>query len=490
MKKMMIKSLRRIQKNLMSYINQDRFIDHCAVFGTYNIKDAVYSNILGLHALQHRGQEASGIFYFQDNGQFSFKKGIGKVSEVYAGFDHEQIENPKVTNGHNRYSTFGGSEEKNIQPLYAQINKDIISISHNGNITNAHYLKQILLEDGCIFQSDMDTEVILHLIAKSKETNIIEKIQDALRKIEGAYSLIITYNDEIIAIRDPNGIRPLVLGKKDSGYVISSETCGLDIINSTFEREINPGEIFLINDKGTRSFSIANKVDKKFCIFEYIYFARPDSNFLNQNVYEARINIGKELYLEKKENNSDIVIPVPDSGLASAIGYSEASGIPFQLGIIRNHYVGRSFIQPKQELRDLAVKMKHNVNLKLLKGKSITLIDDSIVRGTTSKKIVSLLKNAGVKEIHFKVASPAIIGSCYYGVDTPNEDNLIANIKNLEEIKNYLEVDSLQYLSLNGLYKAVNGNSGYCDACFTKNYPVPLIDQTLKKQQKEQIKLV
>ena len=490
MKKMMIKSLRRNQTNLMSYINQDKFIDHCAVFGTYNIKDAVYSNILGLHALQHRGQEASGIFYFQDNGKFSFKKGIGKVSEVYVGFNHERIENPKVTNGHNRYSTFGGSEEKNIQPLYAQINKDIISIAHNGNITNAHYLKEILLEDGCIFQSDMDTEVILHLIAKSKETNIIEKIQDALRKVEGAYSLIITYNDEIIAIRDPNGIRPLVLGKKDNGYVISSETCGLDIINSTFEREINPGEIFLINDKGTRSFSIANKVDKKFCIFEYIYFARPDSNFLNQNVYEARINIGKELYLENKENNSDIVIPVPDSGLASAIGYSEASGIPFQLGIIRNHYVGRSFIQPKQELRDLAVKMKHNVNLKLLKGKSITLIDDSIVRGTTSKKIVSLLKNAGVKEIHFKVASPAIVGSCYYGVDTPNEDNLIANIKSLEEIKDYLEVDSLQYLSLNGLYKAVNGNNGYCDACFTKNYPVPLIDQTLKKQQKEQIKLV
>ena len=490
MKKMMIKSLRRNQKNLMNYINQDRFIDHCAVFGTYNIKDAVYSNILGLHALQHRGQEASGIFYLKDKGQFSFKKGIGKVSEVYAGFDHEKIENPKVTNGHNRYSTFGGSEEKNIQPLYAQINKDIISIAHNGNITNALYLKQILLEDGCIFQSDMDTEVILHLIAKSKETNIIEKIQDALRKVEGAYSLIITYNDEIIAIRDPNGIRPLVLGKKDNGYVISSETCGLDIINSTFEREINPGEIFLINDKGTRSFSIANKVDKKFCIFEYIYFARPDSNFLNQNVYEARINIGKELYLENKENNSDIVIPVPDSGLASAIGYSEASGIPFQLGIIRNHYVGRSFIQPKQELRDLAVKMKHNVNLKLLKGKSITLIDDSIVRGTTSKKIVSLLKNAGVKEIHFKVASPAIIGSCYYGVDTPNENNLIANIKSLEEIRDYLEVDSLQYLSLEGLYKAVNGNNGYCDACFTKNYPVPLIDQTLKKQQKEQIKLV
>jgi amidophosphoribosyltransferase len=474
----------------MSYINQDRFIDHCAVFGTYNIKDAIYSNILGLHALQHRGQEASGIFYFQDNRRFSFKKGIGKVSEVYAGFNHELIKNPKVTNGHNRYSTFGGSEEKNIQPLYAQINKDIISISHNGNITNAHYLKQILLEDGCIFQSDMDTEVILHLIAKSKETNIIEKIQDALRKVEGAYSLIITYNDEIIAIRDPNGIRPLVLGKKDSGFVISSETCGLDIINSTFEREINPGEIFLINDKGTRSFSIANKVDKKFCIFEYIYFARPDSNFLNQNVYEARINIGKELYSEKKENNSDIIIPVPDSGLASAIGYSEASGIPFQLGIIRNHYVGRSFIQPKQELRDLAVKMKHNVNQKLLKNKSITLIDDSIVRGTTSKKIVSLLKNAGVKEIHFKVASPAIIGSCYYGVDTPNEDNLIANIKSLEEIKNYLEVDSLQYLSLKGLYKAVNGDNGYCDACFTKNYPVPLIDQTIKKQQKEQIKLV
>ena len=336
----------------------------------------------------------------------------------------------------------------------------------------------------------MDTEVILHLIAKSKETNIIEKIQDALRKVEGAYSLIITYNDEILAIRDPNGIRPLVLGKKDNGFVISSETCGLDIINATFEREIDPGEILLINDKGTKTFSIANKVNKTFCIFEYIYFARPDSNFLNQNVYEARINIGKQLYLENKKNNSDIVIPVPDSGLASAIGYSEASGIPFQLGIIRNHYVGRSFIQPKQELRDLAVKMKHNVNLKLLQGKSITLIDDSIVRGTTSKKIVSLLKNAGVKEIHFKVASPAIIGSCYYGVDTPNEDNLIANIKNLEEIRDYLEVDSLQYLSLEGLYKAVNGNKGYCDACFTKKYPVPLIDQTLKIQQKEQIELV
>jgi len=474
----------------MSYINQDRFIDHCAVFGTYDLKESIYSTILGLHALQHRGQEASGVFYFQESGLFSFKKGIGKVSEVYTGFDHEKIENPRVTNGHNRYSTFGGSEEKNIQPLYAQINKDNISISHNGNITNAHYLKQNLLEDGCIFQSDMDTEVILHLIAKSKETNIIEKIQDALRKVEGAYSLIITYNDEIIAIRDPNGIRPLVLGKKDNGFVLSSETCGLDIINATFEREIDPGEILLINDKGIKSFSIANKVNKTFCIFEYIYFARPDSNFLNQNVYEARINIGKQLYLENKKNNSDIVIPVPDSGLASAIGYSEASGIPFQLGIIRNHYVGRSFIQPKQELRDLAVKMKHNVNLKLLRGKSITLIDDSIVRGTTSKKIVSLLKNAGVKKIHFKVASPAIIGSCYYGVDTPNEDNLIANIKNLEEIKDYLEVDTLQYLSLEGLYKAVNGNQGYCDACFTKKYPVPLIDQTLKKQQKEQIKLV
>ena len=474
----------------MSYINQDRFIDHCAVFGTYDLKESIYSTILGLHALQHRGQEASGVFYFQESGLFSFKKGIGKVSEVYARFDHEKIENPRVTNGHNRYSTFGGSEEKNIQPLYAQINKDNISISHNGNITNAHYLKQNLLEDGCIFQSDMDTEVILHLIAKSKETNIIEKIQDALRKVEGAYSLIITYNDEIIAIRDPNGIRPLVLGKKDNGFVLSSETCGLDIINATFEREIDPGEILLINDKGIKSFSIANKVNKTFCIFEYIYFARPDSNFLNQNVYEVRINIGKQLYLENKENNSDIVIPVPDSGLASAIGYSEASGIPFQLGIIRNHYVGRSFIQPKQELRDLAVKMKHNVNLKLLQGKSITLIDDSIVRGTTSKKIVSLLKNAGVKKIHFKVASPAIIGSCYYGVDTPNEDNLIANIKNLEEIKDYLEVDTLQYLSLEGLYKAVNGNRGYCDACFTKKYPVPLIDQTLKKQQKEQIKLV
>ena len=474
----------------MSYTSQDRFIDHCAVFGTYNLKESIYSTILGLHALQHRGQEASGVFYFQESGTFSFKKGIGKVSEVYAGFDHEKIDNPRVTNGHNRYSTFGGSEEKNIQPLYAQINKDNISISHNGNITNAHYLKQNLLEDGCIFQSDMDTEVILHLIAKSKETNIIEKIQDALRKVEGAYSLIITYNDEILAIRDPNGIRPLVLGKKDDGFVISSETCGLDIINATFEREIDPGEILLINDKGTKTFSIANKVNKTFCIFEYIYFARPDSNFLNQNVYEARINIGKQLYLENKKNNSDIVIPVPDSGLASAIGYSEASGIPFQLGIIRNHYVGRSFIQPKQELRDLAVKMKHNVNLKLLQGKSITLIDDSIVRGTTSKKIVSLLKNAGVKEIHFKVASPAIIGSCYYGVDTPNEDNLIANIKNLEEIKDYLDVDSLQYLSLEGLYKAVNGNKGYCDACFTKKYPVPLIDQTLKIQQKEQIKLV
>ena len=474
----------------MSYINQDRFIDHCAVFGTYDLKESIYSTILGLHALQHRGQEASGVFYFQESGLFSFKKGIGKVSEVYARFDHEKIENPRVTNGHNRYSTFGGSEEKNIQPLYAQINKDNISISHNGNITNAHYLKQNLLEDGCIFQSDMDTEVILHLIAKSKETNIIEKIQNALRKVEGAYSLIITYNDEIIAIRDPNGIRPLVLGKKDNGFVLSSETCGLDIINATFEREIDPGEILLINDKGIKSFSIANKVNKTFCIFEYIYFARPDSNFLNQNVYEVRINIGKQLYLENKENNSDIVIPVPDSGLASAIGYSEASGIPFQLGIIRNHYVGRSFIQPKQELRDLAVKMKHNVNLKLLQGKSITLIDDSIVRGTTSKKIVSLLKNAGVKKIHFKVASPAIIGSCYYGVDTPDEDNLIANIKNLEEIKDYLEVDTLQYLSLEGLYKAVNGNRGYCDACFTKKYPVPLIDQTLKKQQKEQIKLV
>ena len=250
----------------MSYTNQDRFIDHCAVFGTYNLKESIYSTILGLHALQHRGQEASGVFYFQESGTFSFKKGIGKVSEVYAGFDHEKIDNPRVTNGHNRYSTFGGSEEKNIQPLYAQINKDNISISHNGNITNAHYLKQNLLEDGCIFQSDMDTEVILHLIAKSKETNIIEKIQDALRKVEGAYSLIITYNDEILAIRDPNVIRPLVLGKKDDGFVISSETCGLDIINATFEREIDPGEILLINDKGTKTFSIANKVNKTFCI--------------------------------------------------------------------------------------------------------------------------------------------------------------------------------------------------------------------------------
>ena len=473
-----------------SFINKDRFIDHCAVFGTYNIDESIYSSILGLHALQHRGQEASGVFYFSDLNNFSFKKGSGKVSEVYNAFDHSKIQNPIVTNGHNRYSTFGGNEDKNIQPLYAQINRDIISIAHNGNITNAHFLKNNLLEDGCIFQSDMDTEVILHLIAKSKETNIIDKIKDSLRKVEGAYSLVITYNDEIIAIRDPNGIRPLVLGKKNEGYIVSSETCGLDIINAEFEREINPGEILLINKMGLKSFPIVNNIQKKFCVFEYIYFARPDSNFEDKNVYNVRINIGKQLFYEDTNNNSDIVIPVPDSGLASAIGYSEASGIPFQLGIIRNHYVGRSFIQPKQELRDLAVKMKHNVNLKLLRDKSITLIDDSIVRGTTSKKIVTLLKNAGVKEIHFKVASPTIVGSCHYGVDTPDENNLIANIKSLNEIQSYLEVDSLQYLSIEGLYKSLNETNGYCDACFTKNYPVPLVDKNLENYQKEQIKLV
>jgi amidophosphoribosyltransferase len=458
----------------------DGFHEECGVFGIYGTPDAAAHTALGLHALQHRGQEAAGIVSC-DGGQFFSHRAFGLVgdnfnsAEVIAGLKGQQAI------GHNRYSTTGGATMRNVQPFYADLSLGGFALAHNGNLTNAATLRRELITRGALFSSTSDTEVIVHLVAHSGGTAIEDRVIDALKQVEGAYSLVILTAQALIGVRDPNGVRPLVLGRIGDAHVLASESCALDILGGTYVRDVEPGEMIVINEAGLQSLKPFGEVKNRLCIFEYVYFARPDSIVDHKNVYHVRKHIGAELAKESHVT-ADVVVPVPDSGVPAALGYAEAAKLPFDLGIIRNHYVGRTFIEPTDSVRHLGVKLKHNANTAALAGKRVILVDDSIVRGTTSKKIVAMVREAGAKEVHMRIASPPTTHSCYYGVDTPERSQLLAANNSTEEMAKLIGVDSLAFISIDGLYRAVGearrdaNVPQYCDACFSGEYPVPLVD--------------
>ena len=459
----------------------DKLKEECGVFAIFNSKDASVNTALGLHALQHRGQEAAGIVSC-DRKYFSMHFADGHVSDNFNSSEIIEKLQGDIAIGHVRYSTAGKKTSRNYQPIFVEYSFGCLAVAHNGNLTNAKILRKELIKKGAIFQTTMDTEVIVHLIAKSQKATMQERIIDAVDRIEGAFSLLIMHKNGLIAIRDPRGVRPLVLGKIGDATAIASETCAFDIIGADFVRDIKAGEMLTIDDKGIESFYPFKKEKPKFCIFEYVYFARPDSVLENKSVYQMRKNIGIEL---AKETNieADIVVPVPDSGVPAAIGYSQESKIPFELGIIRNHYVGRTFIEPSDKIRHFGVKLKHNANLEVVKGKRVILVDDSLVRGTTSKKIVQMMRDAGAKEVFMLIASPPTTDPCFYGVDTPNKKDLMAANYSVDEIAKIIGVDKLVYISIDGLYRAVeekqrnNQEPQYCDACFTGDYAIRLSDK-------------
>ena len=475
-------------------IDEDKLHEECGVFGVYNHPDAAALTALGLHALQHRGQEAAGIVTF-DGERFLSEKHLGLVSDHFSRPSVIKRLEGRNSVGHNRYSTTGGTVHRNIQPLFADLWGGGFAIAHNGNLTNALSLRYDLVKNGSIFQSTSDTETILQLVAKSKADRTIKRLVDALIQIEGAYSLVILTNKKLIGARDPFGIRPLVLGKLDGAYILCSETCALDIISAEFVREINPGEVVIITEEGIESINPFTKTQSRPDLFEYIYFSRPDSVLDGKSVYDCRKSFGKVLAKEFPKN-ADIVVPVPDSGVPAALGFSEESKIPFELAIIRNHYVGRTFIQPTQSSRHSTVKMKHNPNKSSVEGKRIILIDDSIVRGTTSVKIVQLMRDAGAKEVHLRIACPPIMFPDFYGIDTPETEQLLAANHNLDDMCAFIGADSLGFLSLDGLYKAMgfskgrdNENPQFTDHCFTGDYPTDLKDYNDKNLQ-EQLSLL
>ena len=466
-----------MSKNKLLPFENDKISEECGIFGIFGSPEAHLLTALGLHALQHRGQEATGMVSF-DGKQFKAKRGLGHVSENFnaASMKMDELAGYAAI-GHNRYSTTGQSEIRNIQPFLTELAFGDFAIAHNGNLTNAERVRGSLIDTGSLFQSTTDTETIIHLIARSKRNKVEERIKEALLQIEGAYALIALVDNMMIGIRDPLGVRPLILGKLNNSYILTSETCALDIIGAEYVRDIEPGEMVLITENIVKSLRISEPLKSRFCIFEYIYFSRPDSVINQKSVYKARKMIGAELARESKVS-ADLVIPVPDSGVPAALGYAQESGIRFEFGIIRNHYIGRTFIQPSQDARSSGVMMKHNANANIISGKDIILVDDSIVRGTTSRKIVKMMREAGAKSVHMRIASPPTTNPCFYGVDTPSKENLIAAQLNLEDIRNEIEADSLAFISIHGLYRAMgetNRNTKspqYCDACFTGDYPI------------------
>ena len=476
------------------FIKDDKLHEECGVFGVYNHEDSAALTALGLHALQHRGQEAAGIVTF-DGTKFISERHPGLVSD---NFTKISVINRLVGNsavGHNRYSTTGATIQRNIQPFFADLWGGGFAIAHNGNITNALSLRDELIRKGSIFQSTSDTETILQLVARSDADRTLDRLVDALMQISGAWALVVLTNKKLIGARDPFGIRPLVLGELDGAKILSSETCALDIIGAKFVREIEPGEIIVITEDGEESIKPFPNARLRPCIFEYIYFSRPDSMLDGKSVYECRKSFGKNLAKECPAN-ADIVVPVPDSGVPAALGYSEESKIPFELSIIRNHYVGRTFILPTQSNRQSSVKLKHNPDRGSIKGKSVVLVDDSVVRGTTSVKIVELMREAGASEIHMRIACPPIKYPDFYGIDTPETEQLLASNKSLDEMCKYIGADSLGFLSLDGLYKSMGYNKGrnndspeYTDHCFTGDYPTNLNDYKSEKIQ-EQLSLL
>ncbi|MGE4480512.1 amidophosphoribosyltransferase [Acidocella sp.] len=466
-------------------IDDDKPHEECGVFGAWNVADAAAITALGLHALQHRGQEATGIVT-HDGVRFHSHKGLGLVGDNYGDAKVMAGLPGARAIGHNRYATTGDTVLRNVQPLFAEFEFGGFAVGHNGNLTNAHTLRRALTRRGCLFQSTMDSEVFVHLIAISLYANVVDRLIDALKQVIGAYSLVALTNEHLIGVRDPLGVRPLVLGKLSgadgkAGWVLSSESCGLDIVGAEFVRDVEPGEIVLINDGGVTSIKPFAPQKPRFCVFEYIYFARPDSTMEGNSVYTARKKIGAQLALETPVE-ADVVVPVPDSGVPAAMGFSEASGINFELGIIRNHYVGRTFIEPTDQIRHLGVRLKHSANRAMIEGKRVVLVDDSIVRGTTSQKIVAMVRQAGAKEVHMRIAGPPTTHSCFYGIDTPERGKLLAARNSVQEMAKLIGVDSLAFISIDGLYKAL-GKDGrdaeapaFCDACFTGDYPIALTD--------------
>ena len=464
--------------------DDDKLHEECGVFGVWGVSDAAALTALGLHALQHRGQEATGIVSY-DGARFHIHRGLGLVGDNFSS--------PKVMAGlpgqnalgHNRYATTGETILRNVQPLYADFAFGGFAVAHNGNLTNANALHRQLVRRGCLFQSTTDSEVFIHLIAISLYSTVVDRLIDALKQVVGAYSLVALSNEALIGVRDPLGVRPLILGRIGNsgtgGWVLASETCALDIVGAEFIRDVEPGEIVIVDDRGVRSIKPWGACHSRFCVFEYIYFARPDSVMEGMPVYEARKRIGAELATESHVP-ADVIVPVPDSGVPSAMGYSAMSGIPFELGIIRNHYVGRTFIEPTDTIRNLGVKLKHSANRATLAGKRVVLVDDSIVRGTTSRKIVEMVRGAGAAEVHMRISSPPTTHSCFYGIDTPERGKLLAARHNIEEMAQLIGADSLAFVSLDGLYRALNKTSRnaakphYCDACFTGEYPIALSD--------------
>jgi amidophosphoribosyltransferase len=470
----------------------DKFHDECGVFGIFGHDDSAAHTALGLHALQHRGQEAAGIVTY-DGAQFNTHRSLGLVGDNFDS--HEVMTRLRGASaiGHVRYGTTGQTVLRNVQPLFAEFDFGGMAIAHNGNLTNAYVLRRELVSDGAIFQSTTDTEVLVHLIAKSRESRatvrpatadpgVVLRLIDALQRVHGAYSIAVLTSSFLLGARDPHGVRPLVIGELDGASILASETCALDIIGAKYVRDVDPGEVVVIDKDGLKSLRPFLPVQPRFCVFEYVYFSRPDSLVDGVNVYDVRRRIGAELARESHVDGADLVVPVPDSGTPGAIGYAAEAGVPFELGIIRNHYVGRTFIEPADQIRHLGVKLKHNANRSTLQGKKVVLVDDSIVRGTTSVKIVEMVREAGAAEVHMRVASPPTTHSCFYGVDTPKRDALLASQLDLEGMRRHINVDSLAFLSIDGLYRAM-GEAGrdaeqpqYCDACFSGHYPIPLTD--------------
>ena len=470
--------------------DDDKLKEECGVFGVVGVSAAAQFVALGLHALQHRGQEAGGIVTHNQGTGFHQARRMGYVRDNFTSREVMETLPGSIGIGHVRYSTAGNKGQtalRDVQPFFGELSLGGVAIAHNGNLTNADALRRELIDRGSIFQSSSDSECIIHLMARSMGRTLPDRVEDALRKVEGAFSVIAMTRTKLIGCRDPLGVRPLVLGKVGDGWALASETCALDIIGADFVREIEPGEMVVISaEKGVESFSPFRAKQSRFCIFEHVYFSRPDSLIGGRSVYETREAIGKELAIEAPVE-ADLVCPVPDSGTPAAIGYAQQSGIPFGLGIVRNQYVGRTFIEPTEQIRNMGVRLKLNVNRALIKGKRVILVDDSVVRGTTSQKIKQMILDAGAAEVHFRIASPPTAWPCFYGVDTPEREKLLAATMTEDQMRKHLGVDSLKFISLDGLYRAVGEAGGrdpkaprYCDACFSGDYPVAPSDMVEK----------
>src|SRR6202790_1417170 len=477
-----------------SDLDADGLREECGVFGIFGHPDAAAITALGLHALQHRGQEAAGIVSF-DGKRFHSERRLGLVGDAFSRREGIDRLPGNTAVGHVRYSTTGETILRNVQPLFAELDGGGFAIGHNGNLTNGLSLRRALVAEGAMMQSTTDTEVILHLVARSHRNRFVDRFVEGLRLLEGSYAFVGLTNKKLVGARDPLGIRPLVLGKLDGCPILASETCALDIIGAQCVRDVENGEVLVFDEDGAHSHKPFPPIAPRPCIFEYIYFSRPDSIIGGRSVYEVRKNCGQELAIEAPAS-ADVVVPVPDSGVPAAMGYAQASGIPYELGIIRNHYVGRTFIEPTQHIRQLGVRLKHSANRAVVNGKRIVLIDDSIVRGTTSVKIVQMMRDAGAREVHFRIASPPITHPDYYGIDTPEKDKLLAATHDLEGMRNFIGADSLAFLSVEGIYRAM-GEKGrdpvrpqFTDHCFTGEYPTPLTDRMAQDTSPRQLSLL